>query len=64
MIEEAPLTQSGIAEHVWAFYHTDQAEFMKLVTEYFALGYPGWRVVKANYKRRIIWIRDDRRKNT
>lgn len=55
-----PLTRSGVGERIWALYHPDPAAFKREVTAYFARGYPGWAVVKANYKQRIIWIRDDR----
>lgn len=57
-----PLTRSNVAERIWSLYNTDQAAFKRKVRDYFALGYPGWSVVKANYQQRIIWIRDDRRR--
>ncbi|GBG09481.1 hypothetical protein PAT3040_04127 [Paenibacillus agaridevorans] len=55
-----PLCQSGVGERIWALYHADPKEFKREVREYFERGYPGWTVVKTNYARRIIWIRDDR----
>lgn len=61
--EEKPLTQSGICKEVWELYETDQAEFKKRVSEHFTLGYPGWTVVKTTYSKRIVWLRDDRRKD-
>jgi|GEM_PF-2497755 hypothetical protein len=58
----APLCRSGVSERIWALYHENPKEFKREVRDYFALGYPGWTVVKANYQYRIIWLRDDRRR--
>jgi len=55
-----PLTRSGVSERIWALYNDNPEAFKREVTAYFALGYPGWTVRKANYKQRIIWLRDDR----
>lgn len=50
------LCQSNVAEHVWALYLTDQVKFKRRVVAHFLLGMPDWKVVKANYPERIIWI--------
>ncbi|MBJ6360833.1 hypothetical protein ACFOQM_05910 [Paenibacillus sp. GCM10012307] len=57
-----PLCRSGVGERIWAFYHSDPERFKAESRAYFALGMPGWTVVKANYQHRIIWLRDDRRR--
>ncbi|XEC97015.1 hypothetical protein AB6A23_11010 [Paenibacillus tarimensis] len=58
-----PLTRSGVSERIWSLYKADQEAFKREVNKYFALGYPGWTVVKASYHNRIIWLRDDRRQH-
>jgi len=55
-----PLTRSGVSEELWMLYHTDQEKFKREVQAYFSLGYPDYTVVKASYKDRTIWLRDDR----
>lgn len=56
------LCQSGVGKQIWALYETDKEAFQREVLAYFAIAFPGWKVVRADYKNRIIWIRDDRRK--
>lgn len=60
MIDDKPLLQSGICKEVWELYERDQAEFKKRVIAHFALGYPGWTVVKTTFSTKRIWLRDDR----
>lgn len=55
-----PLTQSGIADHVWQLAGEDFDEFERRVKDYFALGYPGFSVAEYDFDRRIVWLRDDR----
>lgn len=59
----ALLTRSGVSEHIWTLYHTNSTRFKKEVTDYFARAYPGWKVVRAIYDKRIILIRDERKKS-
>lgn len=54
--EDQVLLQSGISERIWALYHEDRAAFQQSVKDYFALGMPRWRVVRANYQKRQIWL--------
>ncbi len=56
------LLQSGICSRVWQLFQVDPPKFKKEVKEYFELGYPGWTVVKVNYAKRRIYLRDDRHK--
>jgi hypothetical protein len=55
-----PLLRSGIADHVWRIKETDPDTFKARVRRYFALAYPGWRVVRAQYP--IIFLQDERRR--
>jgi hypothetical protein len=56
-IEREPiLLQSMISEGMWGLYSTDQEAFKQQVTEYFARGYPGWKIKKASYKTRTVWL--------
>jgi hypothetical protein len=57
-----PLLRSTMDGGVWEIYHSDPFEFKRKVKAYYALGYPGWTVVKANFELKAIWLRDDRRK--
>lgn len=59
-----PLCRSGVGERIWSLYKTDIDTFKREVKAYFALGMPGWTVVKADYRNRIIWLRDDRKQGT
>lgn len=54
-----PLTQSNVGDRIWDLYHSDPEAFKREVRDYFARGYPGFTVVKASYKQRVIWLRDD-----
>ncbi|MFD2116376.1 hypothetical protein ACFSTH_08175 [Paenibacillus yanchengensis] len=58
-----PLCRSGVSERIWGLYHQDLELFKQEVRKYFERGYPGWTVVRVNYKHRIIWLRDDRRRS-
>lgn len=60
MINDKPLTQSGVSERIWAIAGEDLDEFKREVQRYFALAYPGFTPVNYNFERRIIWLRDDR----
>ncbi|MBB6689938.1 hypothetical protein H7B90_00840 [Cohnella xylanilytica] len=53
-----PLLRSGIADHVWRLKETDPKAFRARVKDYFALCYPGWRVVNAKYP--DIYLQDER----
>ncbi|CAM3709294.1 hypothetical protein COLU111180_04300 [Cohnella lubricantis] len=53
-----PLLRSGIADHVWRLKETDPEAFRAKVIAYFALCYPGWRVVRAQYP--TIYLQDER----
>jgi hypothetical protein len=54
-----PLLQSRIADHVWRIKDKDPEEFKARVKAYFALAYPGWRVVRAQYP--AIFLQEERR---
>jgi hypothetical protein len=56
MSEEREI-QSMIGERIWKLKDTDQARFIKEVREYFALGMPGYKVVRAKYPH--IFIKKD-----
>ncbi|MDB4868276.1 MAG: hypothetical protein JWR03_2609 [Cohnella sp.] len=53
-----PLLRSGISDEVWRLKDTDPESFKARVKAYFALCYPGWRVVRAQYP--DIFLQDDR----
>ncbi len=55
-----PMLQSMVSEEIWALYKANPAEFKRRVRDHFALGMPGWRVYRANYKHRVIWLQDQR----
>lgn len=55
-----PLMRSCVGDHIWELLDTDPERFKKEVKDYFAKAYPGWTVIKANRKEKIIWLRDDR----
>ncbi|MNR93431.1 hypothetical protein D3C72_244860 [compost metagenome] len=56
-IEHEPiLLQSMISERMWGLYSTDQDAFKREVTAYFSLGYPDWKIKKASYKTRTVWL--------
>lgn len=54
------LLKSMISERIWALLEVDPEQFKKEVREYFARGYPGYRVVSADPKKRIIYLLDER----
>jgi hypothetical protein len=56
------LCQSGVGPRIWDLYETDQPAFRKEVVDYFKRGMPGWKPVKINFAKRIIWLRDERKK--
>lgn len=60
MIDDKPLLRSGVGERIWALYRSDQEAFKREVIKYFARGYPGWRVVRADPNTKIIYLRDER----
>ncbi|WP_438447439.1 hypothetical protein [Gorillibacterium sp. sgz5001074] len=53
--EDQVLLQSSVGERIWALYE-DRAAFQQAVKDYFALGMPRWRVVRAVYQKRQIWL--------
>lgn len=57
---DKPLTQSGVGERIWQLAGEDIDEFNREVTRYFARAYPNFRVAEIDYKRKIIWLRDER----
>jgi hypothetical protein len=56
-----PLLRSGVSDRIWALLKTDRPAFRAEVKRYFALCYPGWTVVRAQYP--IIYLRDDRERS-
>ena len=54
------LMKSSVSDRIWELYKTDPEAFKKAVTEYFALGYPGFKVVRADPNERLIYLRDER----
>lgn len=61
--KEEVLLQSGVSAEIWKLLETAPEKFKPAVEAYFAKGYPGWKVVKANPKTRIVWLKDERRKS-
>lgn len=57
-----PLCQSNVGECIWLLYHSNLAEFKREVRDYYERGMPGWTVVSVNFRQRVIWLRDDRRR--
>lgn len=57
MSEEREI-QSMIGDRIWKLKDTDQKEFIREVKAYFALGMPGYVVVRAKYPH--IFIKKDR----
>ncbi|ASA26338.1 hypothetical protein B9T62_15135 [Paenibacillus donghaensis] len=51
--------RSMISERVWALKRADEEAFKQAVREHFALGRPGFRVLRAAYP--YIYIQDERR---
>ena len=60
MIDDKPLLRSSVSNELWDLLKTDPTEFKKRVQQYFAIGYPGWRVVRADPKTKTIYLRDER----
>lgn len=60
MIDDKPLTSSMISNQVWQLYHTDRKAFVVRVREHFALGYPGWRIVRVDPELQMILLKDER----
>lgn len=60
MINDKPLTRSGVSERIWNLALEDLDKFELEVERYFALGYPGFTPVKYDFERRIVFLRDDR----
>ncbi|OAB34152.1 hypothetical protein PGLA_24975 [Paenibacillus glacialis] len=58
MIEDKPLMKSMMGDRIWRLMQTDPEEFKRETRAYFALGYPGWSVVRVKYP--IVFLRDDR----
>jgi hypothetical protein len=59
MSEEREI-QSLISERIWRLKDIDQAEFIKEVKAYFALGMPGYKVTRAKYPNIFIKKDNDR----
>ncbi|OPA76984.1 hypothetical protein BVG16_16480 [Paenibacillus selenitireducens] len=60
MIQDTPLLKSGVSERIWNLQNTNPEAFKREVKAFFALGYPGWTVVRAKHPH--IYLRDDRNK--
>jgi hypothetical protein len=55
MSDEEILLQSMISERIWKIKQSDQQQFISEVRRYFALGLPGYKVVRAKYP--IIYLK-------
>ncbi|MCM3699229.1 hypothetical protein [Paenibacillus macerans] len=53
-----PLLQSMMGDRIWRLMRADREAFMRETRDYFALGYPGWTVIRVKYP--IVYLRDDR----
>lgn len=58
-----PLCRSNVGESIWSLYQDSPVAFKQAVREYFELRMPNWTVVSVNFQHRVIWLRDDRRRN-
>ncbi|RTE05549.1 hypothetical protein EJQ19_25150 [Paenibacillus whitsoniae] len=56
-----PLARSGVSGRIWALCGMDMDAFEQEVEQYFARGYPGWKVAAISFDERIIWLKDVRR---
>lgn len=56
LLDDQILLQSGVGERIWSLYKSDVEAFRREVKEYFARGMPGWRIKKASYEKRIVWL--------
>ncbi|QGQ95839.1 hypothetical protein EHS13_13605 [Paenibacillus psychroresistens] len=56
-MSEKRLLQSMIGDRIWRLRDTNQAEFINEVRRYFALGLPGYKVVRAKYP--IIYLKKE-----
>ncbi|MGP0583671.1 hypothetical protein [Paenibacillus timonensis] len=55
---DQPLLQSMMGNRIWRLLRVDREKFMWETRKYFALGYPGWTVIRVKYP--IVYLRDDR----
>ena len=60
MIDDKPLLRSSVGNELWDLLKTDPTTFKKRVQQYFAIGYHGWRVVRADTKTKTIYLKDER----
>lgn len=57
---EVTIMKSSISKKIWSLKDKAPEEFKRQVREYFARGYPGWTVIRAQYP--FIYLRDDRKR--
>lgn len=60
MINDKPLTRSGVSDRIWSIAGDDRDEFEREVERYFALAYPKFTPVKYDFANKIVFLRDDR----
>lgn len=56
-----PLLKSMMGNRIWRLMKTDRKAFIRETEAYFALGYPGWTVIRVKYP--IVYLQDDRGRN-
>ncbi|MEF2244000.1 hypothetical protein V1L65_03540 [Paenibacillus sp. IITD108] len=60
MINDKPLTRSGVSDRIWKLADDCLDDFEREVQRYFALAYPKFTPVKYDFTNKIVFLRDDR----